>query len=60
MTKTLYIQPQITLIKVDFEQHILTASERMYISNEQGAGFLSGKREENASNDIWSSMNGED
>lgn len=59
MTKTLYIQPQITLIKVDFEQHILTGS-KMYISNEQGSDFLSGKREGNASNDIWSSMNDED
>ena len=32
----------------------------MSISNEQGAGFLSGKRKESGSNDIWSSMNNED
>lgn len=60
MTKTLYIQPQITIFKVDFEQHILTQSETMSISNEQGAGFLSGKREENASNEVWSFMDDQD
>lgn len=32
----------------------------MSISNEQDAGFLSGKRQESGSNDIWSSMNNED
>lgn len=59
MTKKIYIQPATSLIKIELEQHILSGST-MSISNEQGAGFLSGKRQESGSNDIWSSMNNED